>query len=222
MGDAGRPPSLEGMRTTYAVKWREPDGQTFLGSLSLNARTLSLEGRSAAGPAVSRQIGYQEILGLRVGSRGADRLAGRPALVLERTDGRYLVTSAGMGAGIVQEILDRLAGLRRAALCRATVVVPLQAGALAGVRRLLAEGPPFDPAKTSLAQHQLLLTEQEAIFVFEARTEEGLAALVRQLELWAAAIAWRHLVAGPPRLATVAYAWERPEPRVVPAVGLGL
>ena len=27
---------------------------------------------------------------------------------------------------------------------------------------------------------------------------------------------------GPPRLAEVAYAWERPEPRVVPAAGLAL
>lgn len=102
------------------------------------------------------------------------------------------------------------------------MVVPLRADALAGVRELVAQGPPFDPAKTALTQHQLLLTEQEAIFVFEAQTEEGLAALLGQLDIWAAAVAWRDLVAGPPRLAAVAYAWERPEPRVVPAVGLGL
>lgn len=210
------------MKTTYAVKWREPDGRTYLGRLVLGARTLVLEGRERDGPAVSRQIGYEEILGHRIGSRGADRLDGQPALVVERAGGRYLVTSAGMGAGIVQELVERLANFRWSAPRHATVVVPLKAGALAGVRELVSNGPPFDPATTALTRHQLLLTEQEAIFVFEAQTEEGLAMLLAQLDIWAAAVAWRDFVAGPPRLAVVAYAWERPEPRIVPAVGLGL
>ena len=209
------------MKTTYAVKWREPDGQTYLGRLALGARTLGLEGRQRGGPAVSRQISYEGILSLRIGSRGADRLDGQPALILDRADGRYLVSSAGMGAGIVQEVAERLAGFRGAARRRATVIVPLKPGALAGVRELVAQGPPFDPARTALTQHQLLLTEQEAIFVFEAQTEEGLAALLGQLDILAAAVAWRDLVAGPPRLAAVAYAWERPKPRIAPAVGLG-
>ena len=94
------------------------------------------------------------------------------------------------------------------------MVVPLKTGALAGVRELVAEGAPFDPSRTALTQHQLLLTEQEAIFVFETQSEEGLADLLGQLDILAAAVAWRDLVAGPPRLASVAYVWERPEPRV--------
>jgi hypothetical protein len=103
------------VNTTYAVKWREPDGQTYLGRLSLGAWTLGLEGRGPGGPAVDRQIGYAEILGLHIGRRG-DRFDGQPALVVDRAEGRYLVTSAGMSAGIVQEVLDRLASLRRSAL----------------------------------------------------------------------------------------------------------
>jgi len=209
------------VKTTYAVKWREPDGQTYLGRLALGARVLNLEGRQRDGPAMNRQIGYEEILSLRIGSRGADRLDGQPALVVERADGRYLVTSAGLGAGIVQEVADRLAGLRGDARRRATVVLPLKTGALAGVRDLVAQGQPFDPARTALTEHELLVTEREAIFVFETQSEEGLAALLGQLDILAAAVAWRDLVAGPPLLATVAYAWERPEPRIVPAVGLG-
>ena len=209
------------VKTTYAVKWREPDGQTYLGRLALGARTIDLAGRQRDGPAIDRQFGYEEILSLRIGSRGADRLDDQPALVMERADGRYLVTSAGMGAGIVQEVADRLAGFRGAARRRATVVVPLKTGALAGVRELVAEGPPFDPSRTALVQHQLLLTEQEAIFVFETQSEDGLAELLGQLDILAAAVAWRDFVAGPPRLAAVAYVWERPEPRAVPAVGLG-
>jgi hypothetical protein len=100
--------------TTYAVKWREPDGLTYLGRLSLGTRALGLEGRRSGGPSVDRQIGYGEILDFRVGGR-ADRFDGQPALVVDRADGRYLVTSAGMGAGIVQEVVDRLGALRRAA-----------------------------------------------------------------------------------------------------------
>jgi hypothetical protein len=207
---------------TYAVKWREPDGQTYVGSLALGPRTLRLEGRLPDGPLTDRQIGYEELRGLRIGNHGSDRLDGRPALVIERADGQYLVTSAGTGAGVLQELVDRLAELRLAAPWRATAVVPLKEGVLGRVRELVAEGPPFDPAETALTRHQLLLTEREAIFVFEAQTDAGLAALLGQLEIWAAALAWQDLVDGPPRLAEVAYAWERPEPRVVPAVPVGL
>ena len=209
------------MKTTYAVKWREPDGQTYLGRLALGARTLGLEGRQRDGPAVSRQISYEGILSLRIGSRGADRLDGQAALVVERADGRYYVSSAGMGRASSRRSpnVSQTTAVQRGS--RATVVVPLKTGALAGVRELVAQGPPFDPARTALTQHQLLLTEHEAIFVFETQSEDGLKALLGQLNILAAAIAWRDLVAGPPRLAAVAYAWERPEPRIVPAVGLG-
>jgi hypothetical protein len=102
------------VKTTYAVKWREPDGQTYLGRLAFGGRALRLEGREPDGPAVDRQIGYEEVQGLRVGSHGPERLDGRPTLVVERADGPYLVTSAGIGAGIVQELVDRLAELRLA------------------------------------------------------------------------------------------------------------
>ena len=103
------------MKTTYGAKWREPNGQTYLGRLALGPPMLRLEGRSPNGPAVDRQIGYEEVQGLRIGSHGTDRLDGRPTLVVERADGSYLVTSAGMGAGIVQELVERLAELRLAA-----------------------------------------------------------------------------------------------------------
>ena len=69
-----------------------------------------------------------------VSSHGTDRLDGQPTLVVERANGSYLVTSAGMGAGIVQELLDRLAELRLATPSRATVVVPLKEGAVERVK----------------------------------------------------------------------------------------
>jgi len=210
------------VKTTYAVKWREPDGKSYLGCLALGPRMLRLEGREPDGPAVDRQIGYQEVHGLRISSYGPNRLDGRPTLVFERADGPYLVASAGMGAGIVQELVDRLTDLRLGAPRRATVVVPLKEGAVDRVRELAGHGPPFDRAETALTGRQLLLTEQEAIFVFETQSEEGLRALLSQVDTWAGAVARRDLVDGPPRLAAVAYTWERPEPSVVPAIGLGL
>lgn len=210
------------MKTTYAVKWREPDGQTYLGRLALGPRTLDLEGRNPAGPVVGRQISYEDVQGLRLGSHGQDRLDGRPTLVVERADGTYLVTGAGQSAGIVQELVERLADLRAAAPRRATVIVPLREDAVERVRELVAQGPPFDPAAIGLTRHQLLLTEQEAIFIIEAQGDDALAALLGQVDVWAAAAAWQNLIAGRPRLAEAVYAWERPEPHAVPAIGLGI
>ena len=114
--------------TTYAVKWREPDGRTFIGGLTLGPRTLRFVGRTpgAEGPTIDQQIGYAELEGLRIGSRGSDRLDGQPALIVECADGPYSVADAGMGAPIVQELADRLADLRLAAPRKATVIVPLE------------------------------------------------------------------------------------------------
>lgn len=200
--------------TTYAVKWREPDGQAFVGRLSFGPRTLRLDGRrlGAGGRPVERQVAYEELRGLRIGSHGVERLDGRPALVIDRPGGSYLVADAGQGAPIVQELVERLADLRLAAPRKATVVVPLVEGAIDRVRELVAHGPPFDPAEAQLTRHELFLTPREAIFVFEAESEDGLRSLLGRLELWAQAASWAELVAAAPRLAHLAYAWERPEP----------
>jgi hypothetical protein len=103
--------------TTYAVTWREPDGQTFVGRLALGPRALRLDGRRRGpeGPPVERQFRYGELRSARIGRRGPERLEGRPALVVERADGTYLVTDAGLGAPVVQELVDRLVELRLAA-----------------------------------------------------------------------------------------------------------
>ncbi len=209
------------MKTSYAVKWREPGGEAYVGRLELAPRALHLVG-DADGARVDREIRYDELQGLRIAHDAGERLDGRRALVIERPQGAYHLTSAVFEAGILQELVDRLSDLSLAAPRQASVVVPLKEGAVTRVRELAAAGPPFDPSETELTRHQLLLTAQEAIFVFETANERGLQALLADVDVWAAASTWQDLVAGPPRLAEVAYSWERPEQSVVPAIGLGL
>jgi len=99
--------------TTYAVKWREPGGQTFVGRLTLEERSLCLDGRRRGGdePAVNRRFAYESLWAVRIG-RGDERLDGRPAFALARPDGTYLVSGAGAGAPVVGEIFERLVAHR--------------------------------------------------------------------------------------------------------------
>jgi len=198
------------MTTSYAIKWREPGGEAYIGRLELGSRALHLVG-DAGGARVDRQIGYDELRGLRITHDASERMDGRRALVIERSQGAYHLTSTAFEAGILHELVDRLADLRLAAPRRATVVVPLKVGALTRVRELAAAGPPFDPNETQLTRHQLLLTAQEAIFIFETADERGLQELLTAVDVWAAASTWHDLIDGPPRLAEVAYSWERPD-----------
>ena len=64
----------------YAVKWREPAGQTFLGRLVFTPQALVLEGRNGDEHGVTRTIGFDEVRGFRVGRAGDERLDGQPTL----------------------------------------------------------------------------------------------------------------------------------------------
>jgi hypothetical protein len=206
------------MEPSYAVKWREPNGHTFLGKLELGPNALVLEGRNGAEDVIRRTLQFDQLRSFRLGQEPSERLDGRPTLVIERPGGDVLVNSAVVHAGVLQELVGRLSELRLLAPRRATVVVPLKEGVEEEARRLAAQGPPFDPAETPLVRHQVLLTPNEAIFVFEAESEQALEALLGGLDLWAAAAAWHGIVDGTPRLAEVLYAWERP----TQLTGLGL
>jgi hypothetical protein len=208
------------MKTSYAVKWREPDGRTFLGRLEFAPKALILEGRNGSAGSIRRTIDFDELRSFRIGRQEGDRLNGQLTVVVERPGGDFLIASTVIHAGVLQELVQRLAELRLSSPRRATVIVPLKEGVLERARQLADKGPPFDPVETLLTRHQLLLTPAEAIFVFEAESETALEALLGQIDLWAAAAAWRDIVDGPPRLAELVYAWERP--LQLSGVGLGL
>jgi hypothetical protein len=93
---------------------------------------------------------------------------------------------------------------------RALVVLPLRDGVRDQAAQLLRAGPPFDPEGVGLERHHVLLTEHEAIFVFEADDLEAAERLIADESFWSAATAWKNLVAGPPRLGTDVYSWIKP------------
>lgn len=207
------------MHTSYAVKWREPDGSIYLGRLELGPKALVLEGSENGDDGVRRTLAYDELTALRLGRLSHERLDGQPSLVVDRPGGAVVITSSVLHAGVVQEVVERLAAMRLGRTRRVTIVVPLREGMHARARELAASGPPFDPEGTLLVRHQLLLTRSEAIFVFEADSDEAFEGLLGQVDVWAAAAVWREIVDGPPRLAEVVYGWERePRPR---GIGLG-
>ena len=73
-------------------------------------------------------------------------------------------------------------------------------------------GPAAVPARVQvpgLDRHEVFLTSDEAIFVFEASRADALEPLLAQPELWQAAAAWHDHVAGPPRIAEDAFSWAR-------------
>jgi hypothetical protein len=96
----------------------------------------------------------------------------------------------------------------RSSAKRVAIVVPLEPGKREIAEAFLAEGPPFDPRELGLRRHEVYLTDDEAIFVFEAEDGlHGLEGLLAENEFWQVLPAWEHTVAGRPRLAVRAFAW---------------
>jgi hypothetical protein len=91
---------------SYGVVWREGTRPPSTGKLELLARALSLEGLAG-----SREIAYDSVAGVRVGRTSADRIYGRPTVVVETTSGPPLAIMAVGQPGLVGEIAERLVTL---------------------------------------------------------------------------------------------------------------
>lgn len=95
-------------------------------------------------------------------------------------------------------------------MSRFVVVAPLRAGARAGALTLLADGPPFDPAGTSLERHDVFVTDREVVFLFEGpEARDAVQTLAGDPAVWRAGAKWSELLAGRPRIADDAFAWTR-------------
>jgi hypothetical protein len=90
-----------------------------------------------------------------------------------------------------------------------TIVARLQPGAQPDAERLLANGPPFDPAELGLRRHADYQSPREVVFMFEG---EAVDAAVREFvndPARSTVLArWRALVEGPPRIAHERYFWQ--------------
>jgi hypothetical protein len=200
------------MKTSYAVTWQEGAGPVHSGKLELRPRGLMLEGSDGSG-ALRRDIGYDQLTGVQVARAVPDRLCGRPTLVVDRRSTASLRIAGVSQPGIISELAEHLTALRfgeRPHLSRLVVVLPLEQGARERAHVLLQKGPPFDPDAAGLERHHVFLTDDEAVFVFEAEAPDAVEQLASDQTLWSAVAGWSDLVAGPPRLAEDVYSWVRP------------
>jgi hypothetical protein len=132
--------------------------------------------------------------------------------VLERRSRERVLIGAAGGVGLLGEITELLARLRseRAARARVALVVPIKRGATEAARRLVEEGPPFDIEQLELDRHHVFISEREVVFVFEGPDAGAIVdALSRSPDVLKAAVRWRNLLAGQPRLADERFGWTR-------------
>ena len=93
------------------------------------------------------------------------------------------------------------------------IVATLHKGAEEEARRLIDLGPPYDPAQHGFTRHSVFLSPNEVVFVFDApEVEEHLDALVVDQSSWVVQStleAWRPVLDGEPRIAPLAFSWQR-------------
>jgi hypothetical protein len=203
----------EDLGAEYGVAWRGRDGTIASGSLALEQGELVLRGSASGGTIKHERVPLERIAAVRVGRTEAERVRGGRSVVLELRDGG-VVPIAPLGvAGAVFELADLVAELSaRAAAAPApvVVVVPLREGTAARARELASSGPPFDLERAGLDRHQVFVTDQEAIFLFEGvHARERVERLLCDPRVLRDAARWRRCIAGPPRLAEESYGWQR-------------
>ncbi|HKA26374.1 MAG TPA: hypothetical protein VKD88_03315 [Gaiellaceae bacterium] len=196
------------MERSYGVVWKEGSHEPVPGKLELLPRALRLDGRGS-----TREVPYETVAAIRVGRASSDRINGGPSVIVERNLGDPITIATVAQSSVVGEIAERLAALRLDAQTnnRVIVIVPLKPESHAAVGRLLKQGPPFDPGTIEgLDRHDVFLTPDEAVFVFESHLgAEALAPLLADPKLWEAVAAWGEYVAGPPRFADEVFSWSR-------------
>lgn len=193
---------------TYPVLWAEPNEAPVTGTLTLGRDSVELDG-GRHGQLVRRSIAHRDLAGIRIGRATGDRLGGRSAIVVERHDAPSVLVRP-LGLGLLNELADLLTHLcaQRVRVDQIAIVLPLRRDAIETAAALVADGPPFDPADADIERHEVFLTEHEAVFVF---TGTNACASVRRFAedtaIWRAADRWASCLAGPPRLADVAFSY---------------
>ena len=203
-------PDHEEMERSYGVVWKEGSRAPVPGKLELLPRGLRFDGRES-----TREVPYEAVAAIRIGRSASERINGGPAVVVERNLGDPITIATVAQPSVIGEIAERLAALRLGAQTsnRVIVIVPLKPESHSSVSRLLEQGPPFDPVVIEgLDRHDVFLTSDEAVFVFESHLgADALSPLLADPKLWEAVSAWGEYVAGPPRIAEEVFSWSRAE-----------
>ena len=144
----------------------------------------------------------------------AERLGGRPALVLELAVGGPLRIGQLGGVGVLIELAERIGAADRppdrGRMSRIAVVVPLRPGAYEAARSSSRAARRSSSTTRPLDGHCVYLTEHEAVFVFEGpEAREVVEQLTGESSLWRAANEWRACLDGKPRVAETAFAWRK-------------
>ena len=92
------------------------------------------------------------------------------------------------------------------------ITARIRRGSADAVRKILAEGPPYDLAETGLERHRVFLAGNELVFLFEGpHAEEEAARLLRRPDVLGQAGRLGVHLAGAPRTPEEVFSWVRPE-----------
>jgi hypothetical protein len=94
----------------YAALWSDDGQRPLAGTLVMAPTGLRLEG-SASGRRSCRRIAYENIESLHLGRAGAERLGGRPVLVLDLGHARPRLRIAAPEQGALYELAEALVHL---------------------------------------------------------------------------------------------------------------
>jgi hypothetical protein len=90
---------------TYAVVWRDGEGEEYAGRLSLAADCVVLSGSAAGARESERRLGYEDLADARI-----ERHHGPMLVLLGPGDNRFEITSLE-GAGVLYELAEQLAAV---------------------------------------------------------------------------------------------------------------
>ncbi|HEV8461876.1 MAG TPA: hypothetical protein VGQ38_14330 [Gaiellaceae bacterium] len=198
---------VRGSRHDYAVVWRIGDGPTSCGRLEVGDAALILHGSGEPG---GLRIPFDGLSTVEIGRGAAERVNGERSLVVERHSRERVLIAALGGMGLLGELNDLVARLRAEQAARAcvVVVVPIRRGTAEEAGRLVEEGPPFEVETLGIERHHVFVSEREVVFFFEGESAaDAVDALFRSPDVLRAAVRWRGILAGPPRLAEEHFGW---------------
>jgi hypothetical protein len=91
------------MERSYAVSWQNGDGRQHAGRLDLGPTAVRLEGGSAVD-----DLRYTDLVDVRITREPAERLSGRPTLVLREHGGRTVRVACIGEPGALAELVEQL------------------------------------------------------------------------------------------------------------------